>query len=395
MKMKQIKHLVMAFAAVCLTAGLSSCEKEKEVIKEVPVEKIVEKEVEKIVEKTDTVTIIDESNWAKYQSIVTADVLSQKKHDKAILLVAFGSTWDQAYDAFDTTIDAYKAAFGDYDVFLSYSSAICINRAAAGENTEPRYYYAPPFWLNAFAAEGVQYDEIVVQSLQVIPGEEYTRVINYIKDFANNANGDLDDDYLAGVTLKLGVPLLQSKENDVPAVAKELNALYSDKAAEGVVAFMGHGNPDSYDTYKANVRYTQLEEALQTYSKNYFVGTVDMMGNFKTNVWARMTAAGITSGKVYCHPLMSIDGDHGHNDMAGDDDENWDGEKFTPNEEGEVEDTSWKMYFQHLGYECNDDTMLPFGLLELPTVRQVWMNHTQDAIDGEPLDYYHSKNPEE
>ena len=393
--MKQIKHLVMAFAAVCLTAGLSSCEKEKEVIKEVPVEKIVEKEVEKIVEKTDTVTIIDESNWAKYQSIVTADVLSQKKHDKAILLVAFGSTWDQAYDAFDTTIDAYKAAFGDYDVFLSYSSAICINRAAAGENTEPRYYYAPPFWLNAFAAEGVQYDEIVVQSLQVIPGEEYTRVINYIKDFANNANGDLDDDYLAGVTLKLGVPLLQSKENDVPAVAKELNALYSDKAAEGVVAFMGHGNPDSYDTYKANVRYTDLEEALQTYSKNYFVGTVDMMGNFKTNVWARMTAAGITSGKVYCHPLMSIDGDHGHNDMAGDDDENWDGEKFTPNEEGEVEDTSWKMYFQHLGYECNDDTMLPFGLLELPTVRQVWMNHTQDAIDGDPLDYYHSKNPEE
>ena len=395
MKMKQIKHLVMAFAAVCLTAGLSSCEKEKEVIKEVPVEKIVEKEVEVIVEKTDTVTVIDESNWAKYQSIVTADVLSQKKHDKAILLVAFGSTWDQAYDAFDTTIDAYKAAFGDYDVFLSYSSAICINRAAAGENTDPRFYYAPPFWLNAFAAEGVQYDEIVVQSLQVIPGEEYTRVINYIKDFANNANGDLDDDYLANVSVKLGVPLLQDAEEDVALVAKELNALYSDEAAEGVVAFMGHGNPDSYDTYKANVRYTQLEEALQTYSKNYFVGTVDMMGNFKTNVWARMTAAGITSGKVYCHPLMSIDGDHGHNDMAGDDDENWDGEKFTPNEEGEVEDTSWKMYFQHLGYECNDDTMLPFGLLELPTVRQVWMNHTQDAIDGDPLDYYHSKNPEE
>ena len=240
-----------------------------------------------------------------------------------------------------------------------------------------------------------RYKDITIQSLQVIPGEEYSRVINYIKDFANNANGDLDDDYLANVSVKLGVPLLQDAEEDVALVAKELNALYSDEAAEGVVAFMGHGNPDSYDTYKANVRYTQLEEALQTYSKNYFVGTVDMMGNFKTNVWARMTAAGITSGKVYCHPLMSIDGDHGHNDMAGDDDENWDGEKFTPNEEGEVEDTSWKMYFQHLGYECNDDTMLPFGLLELPTVRQVWMNHTQDAIDGEPLDYYHSKNPEE
>ena len=388
--MKKIKYFVLAFAAVCLTVGLASCEKEKEV------EKIVEKPVEVIKEVEVPVEVPQDNNWSRYQTIVTQTVKDNKKHNKAILLVAFGSTWEQAYDAFETTTKDYEETFKDYDIFLSYSSAICINRAAAGENTEPRYYYAPPFWLNAFADSKVQYDEIVVQSLQVIPGEEYTRVINYIKDFANNANGDLDDDYLARVVLRLGVPLLQDADADVSLVAKELNTLYADNAKQGVVAFMGHGNPDSYDTYKANVRYTDLEEALQTYSKNYFVGTVDMMGNFKTNVWARMTAAGITSGKVYCHPLMSIDGDHGHNDMAGDDDDNWeDGVGFTPNEEGEVEDTSWKMYFQHLGYECNDDTMINLGLLELPTIRQVWMNHTQAAIDGDPLDYYHSKNPEE
>ena len=258
---------------------------------------------------------------------------------------------------------------------------------------DPRNFYAPNFWLNAFAQEGVRYDEIVVQSLQVIPGEEYTRVINYIKDFANNSNGDLDDEYLSKVVLKLGVPLLQDAEEDVPEVAKQLNALYKTQAAEGVVAFMGHGNPDSYDTYKANVRYTQLEEALQAYSKNYFVGTVDMMGNFKTNVLQRMKDAGITSGKVYCHPLMSIDGDHGHNDMAGDDDA-WDN-GYEPNEEGEVEETSWKKYFSHMGYTCDNSTMIEKGLLELPTVRNVWMQHTKDAIAGEALDYYHSKNPEE
>ena len=342
----------------------------------------------------DDETVPGAENYSAYQRAVNEYVKSNKKNNKVILLVAFGSTWQQAFDAFDETIKAYKEEFSDYDVFLSYSSAICINRAAAGENVAPRNYYAPPFWLAAFAQNGVKYNEIVVQSLQVIPGEEYTRVINYIKDFANNANGDLDDDYLSKVTLKLGMPLLQDAVTDVNNVAKELDALYSDKAAEGVVAFMGHGNPDSYDTYKANVRYTQLEEALQTYSTNYFVGTVDMMDNFKTNVLERMQTAGITSGKVYCHPLMSIDGDHGHNDMAGDDDENWDGECFTPNEEGEVEDTSWKMYFQHMGYDCNDDTMINLGLLELPTIRQIWMNHTQDAIEGEPLDFYHSKNPE-
>ena len=334
-------------------------------------------------------------NYTTYQNTVNAEVKAQKKHNKVILLVAFGSTWQQAFDAFDATVDAYKEAFGNYDVFLSFSSAICINRAAAGENVAPRFFYAPPFWLTAFAQDGVKYNEIVVQSLQVIPGEEYTRVINYIKDFANNANGDIDDDYLSRVQLKLGVPLLQDPDKDVPAVANALNELYKTQASKDIVAFMGHGNPDSYDTYKANIRYTQLEEALQDINPHYFVGTVDMMDNFKTDVWERMTAAGITSGRVYCHPLMSIHGDHGHNDMAGDDDENWDGEKFTPNEEGEVEDTSWKMYFHHLGYECNDDTMIHLGLLELPSILRIWMNHTQDAINGEPLDYYHSKNPEE
>ena len=384
MKMNKIKYLVMTFATVCLTIGLASCEKEKEV------EKIVEVPVE--------VEVPQDNNWSRYQSAVTDYVKANKKNNKVILLVAFGCTWEQGFNAFDETIKAYQNdnTFKGYDVFLSYSSAICINRAAAGENGVTRNYYAPPFWLNAFAAKGVQYSEIIVQSLQVIPGEEYTRVINYIKDFANNANGDLDDDYLANVILKLGVPLLQDADVDVKAVAKELDALYKDKAAKGVVAFMGHGNPDSYDTYKANVRYTELEAELQTYSKNYFVGTVDMMGNFKTNVYDRMKAAGITSGIVYCTPLMSIDGDHGHNDMAGDDDDNWEeGKGFTPNDEGEVEDTSWKMYFGHLGYTCNNSTMIEKGLLELPTLRQIWMDHTLDAIIGEPLDYYHSKNPEE
>ena len=364
--MKKIKYLMIAIMAICGAMNFTACSDDDD---------------------------SKENNYIIYQNAVNKMVKSQKKNSKVILLVAFGSTWQQAYDAFDAPVDAYKAAFPGYDVFLSFSSAICINRAAAGENVKPRNFYAPPFWLTAFAQDGVKYSEIVVQSLQVIPGEEYTRVINYIKDFANNANGDIDDKYLANVTLKLAVPLLQDAVKDVNEVATRLNGLYANQAKEGVVAFMGHGNPDSYDTYKANERYTQLEEALQKFSKNYYVGTVDMMENFKTHVLQRMQANGIMNGKVFCHPLMSIDGDHGHNDMAGDDDA-WNN-GFKMNDEGEVEDTSWKMYFQHMGYTCDNSTMIEKGLLELPAIRQIWMSHTKDAINGEPLDYYHSKNPEE
>ena len=406
--MKTIKYFAMAMFAMMIAGGLTSCKDDpkeiiKEVIKEVPVEKEVIKEVEKEVIKEVEV----DNAYSRYLKAIVDNVKAVKKNNKAILLVAFGSTWEQAFDAFDDTIDAYKLAFPTYDVFLSYSSAICINRAAAGENTDPRNFYAPSYWLSAFADKTIQYDEIVIQSLQVIPGEEYTRVINYIKDFANNANGDLDDSYLAKVILKLGVPLLQDKDTDVPNVAAELDKLYGSLAKTDIVAFMGHGNPDSYDTYKANVRYTELEQALQEKSPNYFVGTVDMMENFKTHVYDRMMANDKTSSdlKVYLHPLMSINGDHGHNDMAGDDlPEDIDPEDFTFNDlqllknaEGEVEDCSRKMYFgaEGSGLKCDDSTVIPLGLLELETIRQIWMDHTQDAIEGDPLDFYHSMYPEE
>ncbi len=331
------------------------------------------------------------SNYVRYQTAVDAQVKAGKKHDKAILLVAFGSTWNNAFQAFDATKRAYEQTFPDADVYVSYSSAICINRAAAGENTDDegnivrRNYYAPNFWLHAFAT--AKYKDITVQSLQVIPGEEYSRVINYIKDFANNHMGDIDDEYLKELDghLWLGTPLLNNTD-DVEEVAKRLNNVYQAKAKEGVVAFMGHGNPDTYDTYKANIRYSQLEKALQTYSKNYFVGTVDMPGNYKQNVLERMAEAGISEGKMNLYPLMSICGDHGHNDMAGQGEDYWDGE------EPESEDNSWFEYFSHNGFEGNITSNL-VGLLEVESIRNWWIEHTKNPVELE--DYYHSMYPEE
>lgn len=344
----------------------------------------------------------DVSNHDRYQKAVTENVKANKKHDKVILLVAFGSTWQQAYDAFDATVAATKAQFTDYDVFLSFSSVICINRAAAGENVKPRNFYAPLFWLNAFADKDVQYKEIVVQSLQVIPGEEYKNVRDsYIKNFANNFYGDLDDEYLSKVKIYLGTPLM-AEDSDVDDLAKVLYNTTKSKLVDGsLVAFMGHGNPEGYDYYGANIRYTELEASLQELSgtKQYYVGTVDMPENYKTDVANRMGENGFSECKLYCYPLMSIAGDHAHNDMAGDDDA-WDEETgYVMNDEGEIEDTSWKCYFSRCGYTCNDKILdgCVIGLLEKPEVRQLWLNHIKRAITNDYglLDYYHSKNPED
>ena len=317
-----------------------------------------------------------------------------------MLLIAFGSTWNNAFLAFDKTIEAYEKEFPNADVYISFSSDICINRASIGENVDDngnivrRDYYEPRYLLHAIGA--AKYSKIYVQSLQVIPGEEFAAVVAAVKKFMNNGyvgNAHLDDAYLAKLSadeaIRFGMPLLNSVDEDVPAVAKELNALYKNEAAQGAVAFMGHGNPDSYDTFKANVRYTQLENALQAYSTSYFVGTVDMPKNYKQDVLARMQKKGINNGKIFLHALMSIAGDHAHNDMAGEGDDYW--KPMAP----ESEDVSWFEFFSHMGYDAivPVTNKHPLGLLELPGVLNVWINHTKNAEFLE--DAYHSMYPEE
>lgn len=328
------------------------------------------------------------------QLVAKQKAASGKK--EAVLLVAFGSTWSNAFSAFDATKKAYENAFPNADVYVCFSSDICINRASAGENGESRDYYEPRYLLHAIGA--AKYEKIYVQSLQVIPGEEFAAVVASVKKFMNNgyvAQAHLDDEYLKKLSedeaIFFGMPLLNDPVADVNKVAEELHKAYGAEAAKGIVAFMGHGNPDTYDTFKANERYTQLETALQAKNTNYFVGTVDMPDNYKQNVYDRFPAA-VKAGKgeMYLHALMSIAGDHAHNDMAGSTAEFWDPD------DPESEENSWFMYFKDKEFDVKVPTganKQPLGLLEIPGILNIWIEHTKKAQFLE--DAYHSMYPEE
>ena len=379
--MKKIKSFIVAVMALALTAPLfTACGDDD----------------------TKVETIENIVSEYTYNDNLVAQKKSTSKKDVAVLLVAFGSTWNNAFLAFDQTVKAYEAAFPEADVYMSFSSDICINRASIGENVDDngnivkRDYYEPRYLLHAIGA--AKYSKIYVQSLQVIPGEEFAAVVASVKKFMNNgyiASAHLDDEYLAELQEKenifLGMPLLNDPEVDVPEVAKQLNVLYQNEAKQGAVAFMGHGNPDNYDTFKANVRYTQLEEALQKLNPNYFVGTVDMADNYKQDVKDRMSDSNVKSGKIYQHALMSIAGDHAHNDMAGEGEDYWDAT------DPESEDNSWFEYFNHNGFDAivsmPAGNKHPQGLLELQSVRNIWIQHTKNAAFLE--DAYHSMYPEE
>ena len=367
--MKTIKYLMMAAVALMTAMSFTACSDDDN---------------------------DNSSNYQKYQQEVTNMVNKQKQHEKAILLVAFGSTWQQAYDTFEKVVDDYKTNFPEWDVYLSFSSIECINNARAGENTTPKSYYDPEHWLNALGQAG--YKQIVVQSLQVIPGEEYRNVRDsYVKNFMNNKNGNFTTAYLKSLdrNVVIGTPLM-AEEEDAEALAEVLNKESDIKAAvaEGIVAFMGHGNPEGYDYYGGNIRYVQLEQYLRAINKNYYVGTVDMDQTLIDDVLDHINGGSVTyqvgainidvtyatnnATKAQLYPLMSIAGDHAHNDMADpDDDESW----FSKFNAVGIETTAYETTFTEAclkGYTPGTGYIPALG--ERKAVRKLWMNHTKDAI---------------
>ena len=370
--MKQIKFLMLAMLAFVTSATFTACSSDDDDNKST------------------------QSNYDKYQQAVNQTVNSQKKSDKVILLVAFGSTWEQAYDTFDKVVDDYKANFSGWDVYLSFSSAICINNARAGENVAPKDYYDPEHWLTAIGLAG--YKQVVVQSLQVIPGEEYRRVRDsYVKDFMNNRNGDFTDAYMKSLDhqVVVGTPLM-AEESDAKTLATTLNNEADVKAAvsQGIVAFMGHGNPEGYDYYGGNVRYLQLEDYLRALNTNYYVGTVDMDETYAEDVLNHIAGGTFdyqigdvtktisypenASKKAQLFVLMSIAGDHAHNDMADDeDDESW----YSMFNAAGIETAAYETNYSEACWKKykSGDEYIP-GLAERSAVRKLWMNHTREAI---------------
>ena len=97
---------------------------------------------------------------------------------------------------------------------------------------------------------------------------------------------------------------------------------------------------------------------------NVFIGTVEGEPEETAceNVIEAVKEAGYT--KVVLRPLMVVAGDHANNDMAGDDDD------------------SWKSQFEASGVFDSIDTQIA-GLGEIDAIQQLYVAHTQAAIDAE------------
>lgn len=264
-------------------------------------------------------------------------VAQTKQHDTALMLCTFGSTYNESLSVYDDIIADFKSAFPDVDIYMSFTSRTCINRVQASTGIER---YELDQWLKAIGNAG--YKRLAVQSLHVIPGEEYLSLMNTdIKKY-------FMIQWFPTVDVLRGANLLSTDE-DTEAVAKVLYDHYANKLADkhNLVLLMGHGNPDA--NYSANQKYADTQAALQAKAtnKNIFVGTVDYGDMLfwpkeeEENPADRIQDANVVRSqypgciysqimqycennnlqpadvKVYIMPFMSIAGDHAHNDLWG------------------------------------------------------------------------------
>lgn len=305
-----------------------------------------------------------------------------KTHDTALLLCSFGSTYEEPQATYEKIVADYQAAFPETDIYMSFTSRTIVSRVFAQIG---KAYAQPDLWLSAIAKAG--YKNVYVQSLHVIPGEEYLSLMNT----------DVKKNFMVpNPTIKVakGACLLND-DQDINAVAKAIYAYYKSRLDQGqAVALMGHGNPDKEYSH-ANDKYDQLEAALQALSgyKNIFIGTVDWGDKMFSHVREELKAFATAKGKTYAEvkvslaPLMSIAGDHAQNDLLGDLQEGQTMADVNPNEDDWEAEYSWKLKLQKLGFTINAEGTTTdaigfnvVGLADHAAIRAVWVNHMKAAV---------------
>lgn len=218
---------------------------------------------------------------------------------KAILVVSFGTSY---LDTLEKTIEKAEKQirdnFSEYDIYRAFTSHKIIKKL---QEKYEIFIDTPEEMLEKLYESG--YEEIIMQPLHMIPGEEFIYINKIAEIFKEKFK-----------VLKVGRPIfyyqgIEELPQDYSLFIEATKELYEENNA---VVLMGHGT-----AHPANSVYGCLQAVFEDEGyENVFVTTVEGYPNFE-NVISRVKRKNIT--EVTLAPLMVVAGDHARNDMASDD----------------------------------------------------------------------------
>lgn len=261
-----------------------------------------------------------------------------KAKKTGILLVAFGTTVEEARPALDRMGERVRAAHPDVPVRWAYTAKMIRTKLRSEGIAAP----SPAEALAGMAEEG--FTHVAVQSLHTIPGEEFHGLLQTAQAFEGLPKG------LTRVSV--GLPLIGTSA-DAEAVATALAAgLPAERAPGEPVVFMGHGT-----SHPADICYPGLQYYLWRLDPDLLVGTVEGSPSFD-DVLAALKVR--KAKRVWLMPLMAVAGDHARNDMAGD------------------EEDSWASQLARQGMEPR---AVLHGTADSAPVSAIWLRHLDDALE--------------
>ena len=282
--------------------------------------------------------------------------------ENELLVVSFGTSFnDSRAEDVKGIEDALAEAYPDWSVRRAFTAQIIINHVQARDDEKIDNMDQA---LERAVDNGVK--NLVVQPTHLMHGAEYDELTEAVENYKDKFE-----------SVKIAEPLLGEVGADETAINEDKAAVAEAITAEAVktagfdsldaakeegtaFVFMGHGT-----SHTAKISYSQMQAQMEQLGyENVFIGTVE--GEPEDTaceaVIEKLKNAGYK--KVILRPLMVVAGDHANNDMAGDDDD------------------SWKSQFEASGAFDSIDTQIA-GLGEIDAIQQLYVAHTQAAIDAE------------
>ena len=282
--------------------------------------------------------------------------------ENEILVVSFGTSFnDSRAEDIGGVEKALQAAYPDWSVRRAFTAQIIINHVQARDDEKIDNMDQA---LERAVNNGVK--NLVVQPTHLMHGAEYDELTEAVENYKDKFE-----------SVKIAEPLLGEVGADETAINEDKAAVAEAITAEALktagfdsldaakeegtaFVFMGHGT-----SHTAKISYSQMQAQMEQLGyENVFIGTVE--GEPEDTaceaVIEKLKDAGYK--KVILRPLMVVAGDHANNDMAGDDDD------------------SWKSQFEASGVFDSIDTQIA-GLGEIDAIQQLYVAHTQAAIDAE------------
>lgn len=255
------------------------------------------------------------------------------------ILAAFGTSDEEAAESLHALQSAYEKQ-GD-TVIWAYSS----NIIRAKLNKEKHVVYSVTEALD-FAAEN-GYKDIKIQSLHVVPAEEYMKICRLISRYMESKGENFN-------SVTMGHPLLSSKQDLDKTIEAVFSALPKERAKEDALILMGHGN----DRGTGDLSLLAAAYAFHSADPMVWLATVEGTLAFD-NVLAELRQT--KAKKVWLMPFMIVAGDHAKNDMAGE------------------EEDSWKSMLMKNGYEVH---AVLNGLGSIPKIQTLFIEHTANSHDN-------------